>query len=516
MAHEVSSYFLRAILEAGELFGVERAELLTLLPDPQVAGRRWGSVGWVDFLSVFRAAVAPAGRGEMLIAAGRRYMRERHGTRTAHLYGEFLSWDKVLWVAKNFMAPRLLKGYRIEYEKLGTDHFRVSMSIPETLEGDRDFFFYLTGLWTGSSRTANLRHELLSLAVTPHSGVAEIKLGKRSSASRWLYNPLVSAMATRAELRRTLADLREQRRELRRVEADLRKVLDATADLVWMESDGGVLWANGNALRLQERSLPSTPTLAEWAERAAAGSVARILDRGGRVLRLRDVTPLPEEGGRLITVADETARREAEQRVGKAPETARQEAAGLLAKRLDGRLKALDAKLQEAESAEERGSPSERKIGEMRHFVERCRDWGAVLVAGDESLIGSAADFHDNLARLAQGFASLFRFEVVVEGRKLPVQEEPESLREFFLICQEAVRNAWRHSGGRRVVVRLYPSGADILDDGNGLSETSTSESGIGLASIRRRAESLGLSARLARPPQNGWIFSQAEEEDLL
>ena len=308
MGREVSSYFLRAVLEAGELFGKSRDEMIALLPDPLVAEQRWGQVDWADFLRVFRAAVAPAGSGEELIAAGRRYMRERHGTRTAHLYGQFLSWDKVLWVARNFMAPRLIRGYTIDYEKLGPDHFRIVMRIPETLEGDPDFFYYLTGLWTGSSRTANLRHEIDSLEVSPHCATAEVRLGKRSSRSRILHNPLLSRLLTWKDIRGNRSELRRRRKALERANADLEAVLEEATDLVWLAGEEDVRWANAAARRALGPDGGIREPLLTWADRAARGMAATRFSAGGRSFRLRDARRLEDGRGRLFTITDETDR----------------------------------------------------------------------------------------------------------------------------------------------------------------------------------------------------------------
>lgn len=65
---------------------------------------------------------------------------------------------------------------------------------------------------------------------------------------------------------------------------------------------------------------------------------------------------------------------------------------------------------------------------------------------------------------------------------------------ELHAICAEGLMNALRHSGARRVEVTLRREGAQIVlrirDDGRGLPPEASG--GLGMASMRRRAESIG------------------------
>jgi signal transduction histidine kinase len=67
--------------------------------------------------------------------------------------------------------------------------------------------------------------------------------------------------------------------------------------------------------------------------------------------------------------------------------------------------------------------------------------------------------------------------------------------RQIYLIFKEAVHNIARHSGARRVGIELDRDGDWVVllvaDDGRGFDIQAQSE-GHGLASIRRRAASLG------------------------
>jgi ligand-binding sensor domain-containing protein/signal transduction histidine kinase len=78
--------------------------------------------------------------------------------------------------------------------------------------------------------------------------------------------------------------------------------------------------------------------------------------------------------------------------------------------------------------------------------------------------------------------------------------------RQVFLTFKEAVRNAARHSGCARVAVSLRREGQTLMlevsDDGRGMS--GAEEPGLGLASLRARAASLGGRLDVTSRPEEG------------
>lgn len=81
----------------------------------------------------------------------------------------------------------------------------------------------------------------------------------------------------------------------------------------------------------------------------------------------------------------------------------------------------------------------------------------------------------------------------------------------LLLIASEALFNAARHSSANRVVLGMSQSGRDwrlwIADDGRGISESNGGDangSGLGLISMRRRAEQIGAELHLASVPSGG------------
>jgi signal transduction histidine kinase len=77
---------------------------------------------------------------------------------------------------------------------------------------------------------------------------------------------------------------------------------------------------------------------------------------------------------------------------------------------------------------------------------------------------------------------------------------------ELFLVLREAVLNAVRHSGGRRITVVVSVSGgrvqAEVADDGRGLPDDAAR--GTGLSSMQERVAILGGTLTVAGGPRAG------------
>ncbi len=89
--------------------------------------------------------------------------------------------------------------------------------------------------------------------------------------------------------------------------------------------------------------------------------------------------------------------------------------------------------------------------------------------------------------------------------RRLPLPQE----RELWRIAQEAVTNAERHASCRTIKVtwRCDESGAvlEVVDDGRGLPETTTSGRGsYGIIGMRERADAIGARLELTSKPGQG------------
>ncbi|MBI3928186.1 MAG: sensor histidine kinase [Armatimonadetes bacterium] len=110
------------------------------------------------------------------------------------------------------------------------------------------------------------------------------------------------------------------------------------------------------------------------------------------------------------------------------------------------------------------------------------------------------------LAReLCRGTAMRYRLTSELDERDL----DPECTTALFRICQEALTNAVRHSGGDHVTIRLTREGSEIVarieDNGKGLPPAECRRShSLGLLGIRERARALGGTIQLDGAPGKG------------
>jgi signal transduction histidine kinase len=144
-----------------------------------------------------------------------------------------------------------------------------------------------------------------------------------------------------------------------------------------------------------------------------------------------------------------------------------------------------------------RDSEAESQLGQIaqtaRHLVDSMGDivW-AIDPRRDDlaSLIARLRHFAATLAEAAQiGF---------VLGTGVGVADVPLAAgrrRDLYLLLKEAVHNALRHAGARRVEMRITVERGvlrgEVLDDGSGF-DPSTARNGHGLDSMRERAKALG------------------------
>jgi signal transduction histidine kinase len=100
------------------------------------------------------------------------------------------------------------------------------------------------------------------------------------------------------------------------------------------------------------------------------------------------------------------------------------------------------------------------------------------------------------------GDAFEFTFQRPVRVPPLPAAVEVAAYR----IAQEAVANVVRHSGARRCTMSLVVAGdgvrLEVTDDGAGIA--SGARTGVGLGSMRERAEELGGTFEVGSSPEGG------------
>lgn len=191
------------------------------------------------------------------------------------------------------------------------------------------------------------------------------------------------------------------------------------------------------------------------------------------------------------TYVERAVRRERRRMAAELHDGLAQELAGL----------ALLAAALEAESR--RGERvSHERLQELQQLLQqaqdRCRELAHEEYASAKLLPSLDAGLR-TLARRANATSSL-RCVYRCERYRVPLPRK--IAHHLFLIAQEAVANAIRHSGGTQIVVELIVAARSVRvvvrDDGLGPSAIGrSSDGGIGCRTMRQRARSLGGTLRI-------------------
>jgi signal transduction histidine kinase len=174
-------------------------------------------------------------------------------------------------------------------------------------------------------------------------------------------------------------------------------------------------------------------------------------------------------------------------------------------------LQALELHSALAETAPRRAAEKLELAKEStRHALEQTRSLAAELrrLQGEELKGGLPAAFEELVeTSVPDGVGVELSFSGA-EGSEIP---EPIALQ-VYLLMREALRNAVRHSGCERVRIRLEVRDRELVgsveDDGAGFDSEEAGKAspsrGVGLRSMRERAEVLGGSLLVTSRPEAG------------
>lgn len=161
------------------------------------------------------------------------------------------------------------------------------------------------------------------------------------------------------------------------------------------------------------------------------------------------------------------------------------------------------------EDLQERNVPEAREASMIEDSIQQ-----AVLEA--RSLARGISPVHVDRSGLAAALSELARMTGGLTGASIEVQEgpdahleNPEASMHLYRIAQEAVANAIRHARASRVVISLERAGDRLFlmieDNGSGLSLSKSADSGgMGLRTMRYRAQSLGATLEFENTPGGG------------
>lgn len=498
MSKEVTAYMANLTIEGGDFFGCNPDELRAHFKDPSELSHRWKRVDWEEYLAMSKEIFTRIGHGEALVPRGQEYLRECFKFRNVHLYAQFRSWERCLWVSKHFVTQRLMQGYEIDYEVLEPNYFHITQRLDESREGSEDLLYYLTGVWTGSSRLADLHHEICDLQVGPHFASANIRFDQRSKASLMVHNTWYSRLKTHRHLKEDRAEQEKLLRALKVETQNVETALNAVSDAVISGAGEEIHKSNQIAKTLiAHPDFCLTTCLRE-----------KGITLGEKIYRLRSRIPLDhgDRTGWLLTLENQTSLLQLEQQIQQAPLQVRQGVHKDLEMTLGKELLDLEQDLLNISDSfsEDTAGPL---LQNLLALCRQCQKQSQALVDQHLPNFASGSELISALRELAEEYQTVFHFDVRIEVNHLPGFPSEDTRAEVFLLIREAVRNAYRHSGGSKVFIRMNPDFITIHDDGKGLTDTQNEFSGLGCGSIRLRAKQVGAHACIEPAPLNGWCI---------
>ncbi|HEX3951897.1 MAG TPA: MASE1 domain-containing protein [Steroidobacteraceae bacterium] len=130
------------------------------------------------------------------------------------------------------------------------------------------------------------------------------------------------------------------------------------------------------------------------------------------------------------------------------------------------------------------------------------------IVQGLSPLTNADGNLDAALDLLAQR-SSMSGTRVRFEGRhEAPPMIELKTRNHLYRIAQEAVQNALKHSGAKNIAIELWSRPGDlrlsIIDDGRGLEADADTRTGLGMRTMRFRANAIGGRLSISRNANGG------------
>ncbi|MGH7506505.1 MAG: GAF domain-containing protein [Longimicrobiales bacterium] len=157
---------------------------------------------------------------------------------------------------------------------------------------------------------------------------------------------------------------------------------------------------------------------------------------------------------------------------------------------------------------------SRTALAEMRALLAELRPAGAPLPVSALGVVagvvrvrrdGLVAALEEHIAR-----TSMDELPIALEAADYAAQR-PALEEELYRIAQEALNNVLKHACARRVMIRLVSRGGvvrlNVQDDGIGFDPASVRSGGLGLTSMRERAEQLSGTIAIDTVPGAGTLL---------
>ncbi|MCX6900159.1 MAG: CHASE3 domain-containing protein [Verrucomicrobia bacterium] len=148
------------------------------------------------------------------------------------------------------------------------------------------------------------------------------------------------------------------------------------------------------------------------------------------------------------------------------------------------------------------------EVAKMTELVGKAAKHARSLARGLQPVEMESNGLMVALGEMAQNTRDLFQVECKFECEGDVLIGDNVMAVHLYRIAQEAVHNAIRHGGAKNVVIRLRASkGAgtlEIRDDGKGMPDVLPEQKGMGIETMRYRAEVIAGTLEFRRAPMRG------------
>jgi PAS domain S-box-containing protein len=148
--------------------------------------------------------------------------------------------------------------------------------------------------------------------------------------------------------------------------------------------------------------------------------------------------------------------------------------------------------------------PFKKILNELREIIRQIR----VLSHGLSPVSLEDNGLVETLRKLADDTRSAAKIDCQFEDSTSTTINDPHLAAQLYRIAQEAVTNALKHSGARKIHIALQASPTrlelKVSDDGRGFSPTVSKSAGLGLRAMKYRADLIGAALQIDSAPGKG------------
>lgn len=171
-----------------------------------------------------------------------------------------------------------------------------------------------------------------------------------------------------------------------------------------------------------------------------------------------------------------------------------------------------------------RSSPEAKELQEIRKLVQEAIAKTRILSLGLTPVSLGAGGFGTALQELAEVTQRIYGVPCAVQGNGHAEVGDLHAVTNLYRIAQEAISNAVRHGGPRRIVISLTVNSETVTlsvrDDGTGFSlkgepDKGKPHDGLGLSIMRYRADLLGAKLQIRSDPGGTTVTCVAPAPDL-